>query len=95
MKRDNNGILVSSIQTGDTKMTFAIRNNLMILVNDDLTAFGTANDFVKDDAEKLEVYTRAFHKAQHTGDIPSRASIAKDTAIQVWEAMNDTSSANQ
>lgn len=76
-------------------MTFDIRNKLMILVNDDLAAFGIASEFVKDDENKLEVYTRSFNKTQHHGDMSSRASIAKDSASQVWDAMTDTTPANQ
>ena len=76
-------------------MTFDVRNKLMILVNDDLTAFGTANDFVKDDAHKLEVYTRAFHKVINHSSFSERASIAKDSANQVWDAMQDTIPAKQ
>lgn len=63
--------------------TFDIRNALMIMVGDNETAYGIANEFVADDEQKLIVYQRCWNTAQ-AADLTSKASLAKDKALQLW-----------
>lgn len=63
---------------------FVVRNALMTLVSDDLTAYGIANKFVMDNPEKLEVFKRCFTKTSGTS-VESRTSNAVDSSEILWE----------
>ncbi len=67
-------------------MSFELRNKLMIKMEDNLSAYGTANKFVQDDEQKYIVFERCFNRVIHNDrvDIDSAASMAADKAEQLW-----------
>lgn len=69
---------------------FDIRYKLMTLVNDDLKAYGTANEFVEDDQRKLDVFIRQYQLAlpHNHNNFPQAATVARDNSIQIWIALN-------
>lgn len=75
---------------------FAIRHELLKLLGNDITAYNIAQDFVKDDAEKLEVFKDAYAEGgqpinshpSNAPDVQAVTSIACDKAEQRWKALN-------
>lgn len=69
--------------------TFAVTNRLMELVNDNVKAYGIANEFVLGDPNKLAVFERCWNRAnnitQGENYFTQRASLAKDEANQIWQ----------
>lgn len=64
--------------------TFEVRNELMILLSDNMTAFKVAIGWV-DSPEKLVVFTREYHKTDMSKLPEQRASMALTTAGKLWE----------
>lgn len=63
---------------------FHMKNRLLVLLDDDATAYAVAADFVTDEA-KLMVFERQYAKT--TGDVQTRAATAATIAAQLWEAV--------
>lgn len=63
-------------------MDFQLRNGLLILLQDDATAYEVAAKFVVDQ-ETYQVFERQFHKHQN-GSIKERAASAADVAEALW-----------
>lgn len=68
-------------------MSFEIRNQLMILLEDNKTAYGIANSFVSDNEQKLIVFERQFKRVikNYQVSIDDAASIATDKSEQLWK----------
>ena len=45
-------------------MSFQVKNQLLLLVENDLAAYQIADDFVADNQDKLTVFTNAFKELQ-------------------------------
>lgn len=67
---------------------FEIRHALLQMLGNDATAYGIANKFVADDADKLKVFQVAFSESRQAGDIQAQASTATDKAESRWEVLN-------
>lgn len=74
-------------------MDFKLRNDLLVLLQDNATAFNTAAKFV-DSEEKLEVFRRQYirHYQPIHGDalsasaaIEKAAATAADVSVTLWE----------
>ncbi len=63
-------------------MTFNLRNRLLVLLQDDATAFDIAAKFVTCD-ETMQVFERKFHQSQ--GAMQQKASTAADAAKALWD----------
>ena len=77
-------------------MSFQVKNQLLLLVENDLAAYQIADDFVKDNADKLVVFTNAFKELQApqhhnpSGLIEGVAASAVLVATKRWEVMYPT-----
>lgn len=69
-------------------MTFAIRHQLLQILQNDTTAYAIANAFVADDADKFEVFKIALNESRGAGDIQSQASTAVDKSEVRWEVLS-------
>lgn len=63
-------------------MEFGLRNRLLVLLDDDATAFEVASRFV-DSEEKMTVFERQFYK-HHQGTTAERAATAVEVASVLW-----------
>jgi hypothetical protein len=64
-------------------MDFQLRNRLLVLLEDDATAFDIASKFVTND-ETMQVFERKYH--QHlSGSVQERTSTSVDAAKSLWD----------
>lgn len=63
-------------------MDFQLRNRLLVMLDDDATAFEVAAKFV-DSEQKIIVFERQFYKHQQ-GSIAERAATAVEVASVLW-----------
>lgn len=68
-------------------MVFEVRNKLMNLVENDATSYEIAIDFVDDDANKLIVFTNAYHAQRHDEGVEQRTAAATLVAQKRWNTM--------
>ena len=74
-------------------MDFKLRNDLLVLLQDNATAFATASKFV-DSEDKLEVFRRQYTKhyqpihggaLEHSAAIERAATTATEVSTTLWE----------
>jgi len=74
-------------------MEFKLRNDLLVLLQDNATAFTIASKFVDSD-EKLQVFTRQYTKqyqpihgdsVANSAAVERASSVATDVSTTLWE----------
>ena len=68
-------------------MSFAVKNALMLMVQNDAVSYGIAVAFVGDSQDKLTVLTQALNEQHHGATQESRSAAATEVAKARWAIM--------
>lgn len=69
-------------------MTFAIRHQLLQLLQNDTTAYEIAHAFVADDSDKFEVFKVALNESRQAGSVQAQSSTAVDISEVRWKVLS-------